>query len=165
MAKKKGKKGKSRKSGGMMGLNTSKLIGMSGSVFADAKFLNDFLGKYITDPKMKAVAKIAIGEFAPKQDFVKNLLKDQDILNGAGDGLTVIGIKELLAEMGFAGIGAPSDTDELAVVIEGVEDTDMDEDILGEDDDLNVVNEDVLGDDDLNVVNEDILGDDEDMDY
>lgn len=163
MAKKKGgKKGKGKKKSGM-GFNTSKLIGMAGGTFVEAKFLDDFLGKYITDPKMKAVAMIAIGEYAPKQDFVKNFMKDEEILKGAGDALTVLGIKSLLAEMGIAGIGAPDDEkDELAVVIEGVEDTDMDEDILGEDDDLNVVNEDVLGDDDLNVVNEDILGDDDD---
>jgi hypothetical protein len=161
MAKKKGKKGKG-KSKSKMGIDTSKLIGMAGGVFAESKFLSDFLGKYITDPKMKAVALIAIGEYAPKQDFVKNFMKDEAILRGGGDALTVMGIKNLLAEMGIAGIGAPTDTDELAVVIEGVESSDMDEDVLGDDDDLNVVNEDILGDDDLNVVNEDILGDDDD---
>lgn len=164
MAKKKGKKGKGKKKSGME-INTSKLIGMAGGVFAKSKFLDDFLDKYITDPKMKAVALIAIGEYAPKQDFVKNFMKDEEILRGGGDALTVMGIKNLLAEMGIAGIGAANDKDELAVVIEGVEETDMDEDILGEDDDLNVVNEDVLGDDDLNVVNEDILGDDEEDGY
>jgi hypothetical protein len=109
---------------------------------------------------MKAVALMAIGEFGPKQDMVKNLLKDDAILNGAGDALTVIGIQQLLTSMGIAGMGA-QDTDELAVVIEGIDDVDMDEDVLGEDD-LNVVNEDVLGEDDLNVVNEDVLGDDDD---
>lgn len=165
MAKKKGKKGKGKGSKKMMGLNTSKLMGMAGGVYGEAKIVKDFLGKYITDPKMQAVAYIAIGEFAPKQDFVRGIVKDQDILDGVGNAFTVIGIKNLLAEMGVAGIGAANDNDELAVVIEGVEDTDMDEDVLGDDDDLNIVNEDILGDDDLNVVNEDVLGDDEDLDY
>jgi hypothetical protein len=64
-----------------------------------------------------------------------------------------------MAEMGISGMGGPSDSDELAVVIEGVDD--MDADVLG-DDDLGVVNADVLGDDDLGVVNED-MG--EDMGY
>ena len=162
--KKKGKgKGKKKSS---MGIDTSKLMGMTGGVFAEKKFLSDFLDKYITDKKMKAVALIAIGEYAPKQDFVKNFMKDEAILRGAGDAITIIGIQDLLAEMGIAGMGAPEDTDELAVVIEGVEESDMDEDLLGDDDDINVVNEDVLGDDDdLNVVNEDILGDDEDDGY
>lgn len=165
MAKKgKGKKGKSQKN--KMGINTSKLMGMAGGVLVSKKFLDEQLSKYITDPKMKAVAYIAIGEFAPKQDFIKNLMKDEAILNGAGDSLTIIGITNLLAEMGIAGMGAANDNDELAVVIEGVENSDMDEDILGEDDDLNTVNEDILGEDeDLNTVNEDILGDDEDDQY
>jgi hypothetical protein len=165
MAKKKGKKGKGKKSKGFGGLNTSKLMGKAGGIIADAKLLNDFLGKYITDPKMKAIAKIVIGEYAPQQDFIKGFIKDDAILMGGGDAISTLGMKDLFAEMGFAGIGSPEDTDELAVVIEGVESSDMDEDILGEDDDLNTVNEDILGDDDLNVVNEDILGDDEDMDY
>jgi hypothetical protein len=158
MAKKKKKKGKS--SSKKMGINTSKLLGMGGAVFAERKFIDGLLGKYIKDPKMKAVALMAIGECGPKQDMVKNLLKDDAILNGAGDALTVIGIQQLLTSMGIAGMGA-QDTDELAVVIEGIDDVDMDEDVLGEDD-LNVVNEDVLGEDDLNVVNEDVLGDDDD---
>lgn len=168
MAKKKGKKGKSKKSKGFMGINTSKLLGKAGGVFIDAKFLDSFLTDTlkISDPKMKAVGKIVLGEFAPKQDFIKSFMKDQDILDGGGDAISTLGIKELLAEMGFAGIGAANDNDELAVVIEGVENSDMDEDVLGDDDDdLNVVNEDILGGDDLNTVNEDILGDDEGDDY
>jgi len=154
MAKKKKKKGGSRKSSTF---NTAKLIGMAAVVFGDKKFLDEQLGKYITDPKMKAAAKIIIGEYAPKQDFVKNFVKDTDTLNGGGDALIVRGMDELFTAMGVAGFGADDNT-ELAVAIEGVDDEDLDT----VNDDEDEMNEDVLGDDeDLDTVNEDVLGDDE----
>jgi len=161
MAKKKGKKGKSR--GKKTGINTAKLIGMGVAVFADKKFLDEQLAKYITDPKMRAAAKIVIGEYAPKQDFVRNIVKDQATLDGGGDALTVLGISELFTAMNISGFGE-NDESELAVAIEGIDDIDtddMDEDVLGEDDDIDTVNEDVLGDDDdIDTVNDD--DDDED---
>ncbi len=157
--KKKGKgKGKGKKKSSM-GINTSRLMGMAGGVFADKKFLNEKLTGWIEDPKMRAVAKIALGEFAPKQDFVKNFMKDQEILDGAGAAFSVHGIDELFAEMNIAGMGAVSDDDSLAVVLDGIDDMeedDMDEDIDTVNEDIDTVNEDVLG--------EDVLGEDDDDD-
>ena len=95
---------------------------------------------------MKAAAKVLIGVYAPKQQFIKNVLNDQDILDGGGATLKVTGLQELFTAMNIAGMGA--DKDDLAVVIDGMDDVDMDEDVLGED---------VLGDDDdIDTINEDI---------
>lgn len=162
MAKKpkKKSKGKSSRKGGRFSVDFQKILGMAGGVFAKKKFLDDNLP--IDDPKMKAVAIMAIGELAPKQDFVKNVIKDQSMLQGAGDALSVLALADLMTDMGIISGGAMGgDDDELAVAIEGIDDVEFDD--MG-DDDLDVVNEDVLGDDDLDVVNEDVLGDD-DEDY
>lgn len=189
MAKKKAKKkGGKKKSGGKLGINTSKLIGIAGGVLAKKKGLDTlgFLNDNISDPKMRALAKIAVGEFGPKQSFVKDMVKDSDMLNGAGDAIVALGIADLLTEMNIGNLGALEDGDDLAVAIEGIDDMDtvndddrryrrsrrddidvVDDDVLG-DDDEDTMDDDVLGadDDDLDAVNDDTdLGDDEDEDY
>lgn len=155
MAKKKAnktgkKKGSSRKSGGAMGFDLTKIGGIAGGVFAGKK-LDELEMLSTWDPKMKAVAKIALGEFGQKQSFVRNAIKNDNLLRGVGDGLIAQGATELMTEMGFiqGDNSALEDDDELVVVIDGVDDLDVvNEDVLGDDDDLDVVNEDVLGDDD-----------------
>jgi hypothetical protein len=163
MAKKKGKKGKGRGKKGA--INFMRLGGMAGGVLADKKFVDEQLGKFITDPKLKAVAKIALGEYGMKLDFVRGIVKDDNITDGVGAAFTVNGINELMTEMGIAGMGQVDDDTELAVAIEGIDDIDTDDDMSG-DDDIDTVNEDVLGDDDddIDTVNEDVLGDDDDDD-
>ena len=168
MAKKKttGKKKKrsSSSKGGLKDIiNFNELIGMAGGSFADKKGIDTLIPED-WDPKMKAGAKIFGIGWLMKQDFVKNLIKDEGMRNGAKAAIQVHGVDELMEEFNIAGMGDDADDAELAVVIEGVEDVDTDDDDMGGDDDLDVVNEDVLGDDDdLDVVNEDVLGlDDED---
>lgn len=145
--KKKSSFGKSIK----QNFDLAKLGGMAGGVWGGTK-LDDLEFISTWDPKLKAVAKIALGEYGQKQSMIRNLVKNDSIVRGAGDALSVQGITELLTELGFiSGVGNLKDDDDLVVVIDGI-------------DDLDVVNEDVLGDDDLDVVNEDILGDDDDDD-
>ncbi len=158
MAKKKKKNGKGKSKS--KGINIMRLAAIGGGIFADRKFINEQLTKFIDDDKMRAVAKIAIGEFLPKQDFAKNLVKDQDLLDGFGASMTVVGIEELMTSMNIAGMGEDvSDDDSLAVVLDGVDDID------GSDmnADIDTVNEDVLGGD-IDTVNEDVLGIDDDGD-
>jgi len=165
MAKKKGKKkkGGSRKKSGSMGIDIMKLAGMGGGVFADKKFLDEQLAKFIEDPMFRAVAKLALGELAPKQKFVKDLVKDQSLLDGVGAAFAVTGIQELMVEMKIAGMGEDvlGEDDELAVLIDGIDDIDEDDmgddidtinDDFGDDDDMG---EDVLGEDDIDVINDD----------
>lgn len=152
MAKKKAKSTKKKSSGGRSGkqsFDLAKLGGMAGAVFGNDK-LDEMEFMTSLDPKLAAVGKIVIGEYAPKQDFLRKMVKNDSLLRGAGDGLAVLGIKDLMTEMGLIqGVGNTQDDDDLVVVIEGIDDLDIvNEDILGEDEDMDVVNEDILGDDD-----------------
>lgn len=161
--KKKGSTGKKK-----MALNTDKLIGMAGGVFIQDKGLNKLFDQFnLTDPTMRAVAKIAVGEFAMNLPAVKGILKNDSMTNGIGDAISVVGMEELFRNLGMISGPGLSDEDDLVVAIEGIDDLDEDEETVnGDDDDMDVVNEDILGeDDDMDVVNEDILGEDDDEDY
>lgn len=189
MAKKKAGKKKGngkKKSGGKFGIDVPKMIGIGAGVLAKKKGLDqlEFLNG-IEDPKMRALAKIAIGEFGPKQDFVRGMIKDDKMLNGAGDAIVTLGMADLLTEMNIAGVGALNDTDDLAVVIDGIDDIDsVNDDRLSRGSrrrrDEDEIDEDVLADDDIDSVNDDdddemsedvladdidAVNDDEDEDY
>lgn len=162
MAKKKGKKGKSGK-GGSGKVDFNEALGIGGGVYGGhlldkIEFLNTL------DPKMKAGVKILLGAWGKKQKFVRNLVSGLPI-DGIGSGVTAVGWDELLTEMDMiTGAGSRmGDDEDIAVVVDGIDDVDVDydgenddefgEDVLGEDldtvnDDLDTVNEDVMGDDD-----------------
>lgn len=153
MAKKaKSKKGKgksvARRSKGMMGdINLAKIGGIGAGLYGGSQL--DKLIPAGWDPKFKAVAKIAIGELLPKQAFVKNMVKDQSLLTGIGDGVIAKGADELMKALALPGYSGLNDNDELVVVMDG------DIDVVNKD--IDVVNEDVLGEDDID---EDVLGED-----
>lgn len=152
--------------------NITKLAGLAGGVWSAPQIdrLLDMVN--ITDPKMKAGAKVFAGEFLPKQKFIKDIVKNDVITSSVGDGISAMGLAQIMKEFGLAedvlGADDMEDFDEkfdLSVVIEGLDDTE--EDLYGDDDDegddLDTVNEDVLGAlDDLDTVNEDDYDDEED---
>lgn len=158
MANKKGK-GKGKKKGSSRsksigGLDLQETLGLAIGIYGGVK-IEDLIPQLANmDPNIKAVGKIAVGQFGKNMPMVRNFIKDDSLRKGIGSGLASEGIRELLQGMGLIqGIGAPlDDDDELAVVIEGI-------------DDIDSVNADVLGED-IPSVNADVLGEDEeDEDY
>ncbi len=152
-------------------VNLMKLGGMAAVAFGKPKI--DAIGFVAgLDPKLKAAGYILLGEYLPKQSAIKNMVKDESLLRGAGDALIYEGVKELMTSFGIAGVDEQttvlSGDDELAIALEGIDDIDTvngddldtvngddDDDLLsGLDDDIDTVN----GDDDLDSFN----GDDED---
>jgi hypothetical protein len=143
---KKKSSGRSKKNG-MMDIDFQKILGIGGGLYGGS-----LLNKIIPadwDPKVQAVVKIAIGELGPKQQFVKNMLKEDSMRNGIGAGVIAKGLDEPMVSLALPGYEGLRDDDELAVVLEGDIDT-----VNG---DIDTVNEDVLGDDDID---EDVLGED-----
>lgn len=106
------------------------------------------------DPKIIAGGKIFVGHQLASGKWGGG----GSLMKGGGLALQVKGIEDLMRGFGLI----QGDDDDLVVSIEGIDDEDPD-DVSG-DDDIDTVNEDVLGDDDddINVVNEDVLGDDDD---
>jgi len=146
-SKSKGKsklKGRSSKS-----FDLNKLLGLAVGIYGGYK-INDLSFLSSWDPKLISVGKIALGEMGQNQPMIKNLLKNDGATKGAGDGLTSVGMTELLRELGLiSGMGNLRDDDEIFIALDGIDDIDVvNEDVLGDDDDIDVINEDVLGDDD-----------------
>ncbi|MEO5350756.1 MAG: hypothetical protein H7836_14095 [Magnetococcus sp. YQC-3] len=195
MAKKKkttaGKSGKKKSStgGGKMAgfVNTNKLIGLAAGAFGN-NLIKKIPGTGKMNPKLLSALKIVGGEWLPKQQFAKSALQNDAMRQAAGDALIYEGVKELMAGFGIAGMRQrtkPRGNEFLAVSIEGLDKADeVNADVLAEDefeigeeinedvvngDDLDTVNEDILGEDDMNedilgdidTVNDDVLGDDD----
>ena len=122
-------------------------LGMAGGIWAALQLeTNEKVPEFIAnlDPKVLAAAQVFLGDWLPKQKFAKNALKNNDMRNGAGYGIQSVGVRGLMEEFGIAGVGATGndlqDDDILAVAIEG--------DYYGDDeydDDVDVINDDVLG--------------------
>lgn len=167
----KGKRSTKSKTGDF--INVMKLAGMAGVAFGKPK-LDEMEFIKSLDPKLKAAGYVVLGEYLPKMPAIKNMVKDENLLRGAGDALIYEGVKELMTSFGIAGLnehqGVLAGDDELAVAIDGLDDIDSvngdddidsvngddDDDLLsGDEDDLDSVN----GDDEIDSVN----GDDDDL--
>lgn len=104
---------------------------------AGAGFLNKVIPASV-NPKLSAIAKIVIGGIVRRS--VKNNLG-----SGIGSGMQAVGSVELLQQMGIlSGIGAPSETDMMAVSLEGANDEFIGETVLGGAGDMDTIGESVL---------------------
>jgi len=139
---------------GMFGaIDTTNLLGTAIGALG-AKFLNKVIPDTI-DSRIVAGGKIALGVVMP---MLSKDGKTKNMLQGVGNGFVAVGAIELVEGFGVTLQGLENgDERVLAVALEGIEDVEFEEissnvlgeDILGMDDDLNVVN----GDEDLSVVN------------
>jgi hypothetical protein len=167
MAHKKKSHKRKRRSHRMSGIGRIGGLDFSGDLGAilggaGAGFLNKVIPGSV-NPKLSAALKIVVG------GVVRRTVKT-NIGSGIGSGLQAVGTVELLQQMGIlSGIGAPSDTDMMAVSLEGANEEYVGEtvlagntDVLGAADDLNTIN----GSGDLNTINgaEDMInGEDDSM--